>query len=128
MMMYDVQIDMKSRKLAPYSSTRICLFLRNRGFRFSDKRSFEPLGRFEVFMKEYTAEYTEEYTAEFDSTPLRAVVGFWSRLSPSTGLLVFPLGTLTSQAFACASEIEHPGVQSRNSERQGVHIDRNEWK
>ena len=31
---------------------------------------------------------------EFDSTPLRAVVGFWPRLSPRTGLLVFPLGTL----------------------------------
>jgi hypothetical protein len=59
-----------------------CLFLRNRGFWFSDKRSFEPLGRFEVFMK------------EFDSTPLRAAVGFWPRLSPRTGLLVFPLGTL----------------------------------
>ena len=91
---------------------RTCLFLRNRGLWFSDKRSFEPLGRFEVFMK------------EFDSTPLRAAVGFRPRLSPRTGLLVFPLGTLTSQAFACASEIEQPGVQSRNSERQGVHIDR----
>ena len=31
---------------------------------------------------------------EFDSTPLRAAVGFWPRLSPRTGLLVFPLGTL----------------------------------
>ena len=86
-----------------------CLFLRNRGFCFSDKRYFEPLGRFDEF------DGFEELD-RFDAASSAEVFGRGSLLARA--LLVFPLGTLTSQALACASEIEPTGVPHVNSERQ----------
>jgi hypothetical protein len=90
----------------------VCLFLRNRGFCFSDTRYFEPLGRFEN-----TDEFDgSEGLDRFDAAASAEVFGRGSLLARA--LLVFPLGTLTSQALACASEIEPTGVPHVNSERQ----------
>ena len=65
-----------------------CLFLSKQGFLALGEDYLDLLGR--------------QSSGRFHRCRMQSAAAPF--LSPRTGLLVFPLGTLTSQAFACASE------------------------
>jgi hypothetical protein len=73
--------------LVPSEYTQYCLFLSKQGFLALGEDCLDLLGR--------------QSSGRFYRCRMQSAAAPF--LSPRTGLLVFPLGTLTSQAFACAS-------------------------